>query len=324
MAMGQTRRGITLIDVLAIIAVILVVIVLATPRVIVCGESAVRVKCASNLKQIGLALTLYMNDHGEWPRTRYAPESADRPTCWTAPGSTTPFSDTGPAVNDITAAYRLLLAHEDLVPEVFLCTQSPVADLDFARQRFKREHANFIDERELSYSFANPYPTASVQAKGYKLSPALTAEFAVAADVNPGQNDAGGVLSAGPTSSARDTRPANTPNHDRDGQNVLYGDGHVEFTQNPFVGVDRDNIYAYGKKDDAAMGYGIVGSPAHAADSVLLPAMNAELWRSVQLRRNTISVAWIVVPLSLIAALFTWATIAMRRARPARQSAAIA
>ena len=36
---------------------------------------------------------------------------------------------------------------------------------------------------------------------------------------------------------------ANSVNHGRDGQNVLYGDGHVSFEANPFVGVEKDNIY---------------------------------------------------------------------------------
>jgi len=39
----------------------------------------------------------------------------------------------------------------------------------------------------------------------------------------------------------------NSNNHDEDGQNVLYGDGHVEWQQNPFVGPNRDNIYTAAK-----------------------------------------------------------------------------
>ena len=38
-------------------------------------------------------------------------------------------------------------------------------------------------------------------------------------------------------------RLANSNNHDKDGQNILYGDGHVAWESNPFVGVNRDNIY---------------------------------------------------------------------------------
>jgi prepilin-type processing-associated H-X9-DG protein len=38
-------------------------------------------------------------------------------------------------------------------------------------------------------------------------------------------------------------KQANTNNHDKDGQNILYGDGHVAWESNPFVGTNRDNIY---------------------------------------------------------------------------------
>jgi prepilin-type processing-associated H-X9-DG protein len=60
-------------------------------------------------------------------------------------------------------------------------------------------------------------------------------------------------------------KQANSRNHDRDGQNILYGDGHVAWESNPFVGVNRDNIYstADGK---------IAASPVDANDSILLPA----------------------------------------------------
>jgi prepilin-type processing-associated H-X9-DG protein len=38
-------------------------------------------------------------------------------------------------------------------------------------------------------------------------------------------------------------RLGNSANHEQDGQNVLYGDGHVEFQNNPFCGTQRDNIF---------------------------------------------------------------------------------
>jgi prepilin-type processing-associated H-X9-DG protein len=59
-------------------------------------------------------------------------------------------------------------------------------------------------------------------------------------------------------------RKANSNNHDKDGQNILYGDGHVAWESNPFIGVNRDNIYttADGK---------IAASSVDANDSILLP-----------------------------------------------------
>ena len=66
-------------------------------------------------------------------------------------------------------------------------------------------------------------------------------------------------------------KKVNSKNHNGEGENVLFADGHVELAQNPFVGVERDNIYTYGKSGKTSGGEGIVGSPAHDKDSILLP-----------------------------------------------------
>jgi prepilin-type processing-associated H-X9-DG protein len=68
---------------------------------------------------------------------------------------------------------------------------------------------------------------------------------------------------------------ANSNNHDGDGQNVLFGDGHVEFLQNPFVGVQRDNIFSRAHatlagNSDPTWTETLKGSK-DANDSVLLP-----------------------------------------------------
>jgi hypothetical protein len=55
---------------------------------------------------------------------------------------------------------------------------------------------------------------------------------------------------------------------------VLFGDGHVEFEMNPFVGVKRDNIYTFGDNGidhPKSGGDGIVGASVGPDDSVLLP-----------------------------------------------------
>ena len=68
-------------------------------------------------------------------------------------------------------------------------------------------------------------------------------------------------------------RPQNE-NHQRQGQNVLYGDGHAEFQQNPFCGSKRDNIYTVSGSTDGSITTSrtVIGSPTWAGDSILLPA----------------------------------------------------
>jgi hypothetical protein len=56
--------------------------------------------------------------------------------------------------------------------------------------------------------------------------------------------------------------------------NVLFGDGHVEFVQNPFVGVQRDHIYtsspAAGTPTSRKAPVGVDAIPGWDGDSVLL------------------------------------------------------
>jgi prepilin-type processing-associated H-X9-DG protein len=70
----------------------------------------------------------------------------------------------------------------------------------------------------------------------------------------------------------------NSPNHDGEGQNVLYADGHTEWQSSPYAGELRgagsntwqDHIYTVSTAGSRAGGL-TAGQPADAADTVLLP-----------------------------------------------------
>jgi hypothetical protein len=238
--------------------------------------------CRSNLKQIGNAMLLYANDNnGHFPRTTYDP-SDPVVRAYTGSAAGNPFSPNGPQPNDVTAAFYLLLRTQDLQPAAFICpTATFRRPWDYGAGRTVLANSNFPEEKYLSYSITNPYPSTATAKMGFLWNNNLKADFAIAGDMNPGT---AALSTLTVTSSSYALRAGNTRNHPN-GQNVLYGDLHVEFAQSSFVGVDQDNIYGPGGliaagprkgQIDPVVRGSLNSSPRHKNDSVLLPLATSD------------------------------------------------
>ena len=291
-----SRFGLSdLFVVFAAVGLLLTVVGPATNRA---NEMSKRVQCASNLRQIGQAIALYSNNEtrngNAFPRTYF---HLDAPLTQTDAGSTIPspgynqpasFADKGSpspvGENNVMASMFLLLKTQDLKPDVFNCPSTGTTPDSFGATSpggtpwTKYSCWDAPANRYLSYSMQAPFPSSAAIQTGFKWNAAIAPDVAVLADINPGTPE---LTSISPSSSRTQIQAANSPNHDREGQNVAYGDFHVEWCPTPFAGAiptgsstlpAQDNVYTYGL---AGAPSGVIGPSQDRFDSILLPIVGA-------------------------------------------------
>jgi len=247
------HRAFTLFEFLIALAIIGLILASVIPFIMNKREMSRRVMCTQNLWVLRTALKGYANTFGSYPRVKY--DEQKQPNNWTAytgaddPNPFAPESAVRP--NDVTASLWLLV-REGYVTDLsyFLCPSA--GGLADELQGAAKLRGNFRDGHRLGYSMFCPFSSAPE----FSWTDNLPPECVLLADKSPGVVGGRHDNVTGPSSNASPDAfiPANSNNHSKAGQNVLYADGSVVFVTTPYAGIgvekDKDGNWIPGKPGD--------------------------------------------------------------------------
>jgi prepilin-type N-terminal cleavage/methylation domain-containing protein/prepilin-type processing-associated H-X9-DG protein len=208
-------------------------------------------------------------------------------------------TDHRPGDNDVTASLFLLIRNYRLSSKLFVCPSRPEYYPDqyptfgvAGASSDPANRSNFSSPYNLSYSVSLMFRPDLGMKLGWKWNLSkMKAGVVLMADLNPGERyiDSCVVTTSGfyggigpklPTDGPALQRMANSRNHRKAGQNVLYADGHVAWATTAFAGYNDDNIYTLAFDNEYTSGACAPYASTkikYAQDSILLPYESANM-----------------------------------------------
>jgi hypothetical protein len=214
--------------------------------------------CAANVRGIAQSMNLYAADNQDMYPIVAKTGSASR----YGPTQTNTNQDTllsnlyqaNPTQMSVLQNMWLLVLTGQVAPKQFVCKSDGVTPSVAAssagqfQSNFNDGSANAaVDNNNVhaSYSIAYAWTSSGTVAIGGWWRNATDAGLPLLADMAPKQGSGGtGTNAAAQTyTNGAYSKVANSLIHQRDGQNVAFGDGHADFARGPGVGQGNDNIF---------------------------------------------------------------------------------
>ncbi|MFH1370318.1 MAG: prepilin-type N-terminal cleavage/methylation domain-containing protein [Planctomycetota bacterium] len=278
----RRKKGFTLVELLVVIAIIALLMGILLPALAKVRMIAYRMICGANLSGIGKSILLYAGDYAdEYPLPGINRSVTLKKTGaldnWQGSTPQLAFGTTNAAT--IGSIFYMLVKYEDVSPKQFNCkgdaasTVFKLSDCTAATIQDLTKAWDFGTRpgRNNSYSYHQPFGGSDVSSSN-QVGGSSKPTCPVAADRNPSMDKNASYLSIGASDAVavgmaansaaplneiapcarwtgtnlRYTDPDlvyNSASHQREGQNVLYNDGHVKFEITSNVGVDNDNIW---------------------------------------------------------------------------------
>ena len=280
----QARKGFTLIELLVVISIIALLIAILLPALARAKELANRAVCSANVRSLVQSVIIYaQSNKGVFPTTpgNTAGTFYNAPTG--VPGVS--VNNSGPSMMQMyyTSAAMgnpagstaiacpmqciwLLVLSGQMTTKSFICPSSPYSigpSLEYTGSTsadsamytcfsYMSPGQSNPDKNGQGESYSIAYPWQANGQPGAWWTTRAGADVPVASDIAPvpeGGNGAGTnaqrILNILPTANTYGNYIYNSGNHNGDGQNVGFGDGHVAWEVNPYVGQSNDNIFCY-------------------------------------------------------------------------------
>ena len=277
------RRGFTLIELLVVVAIIALLIAILLPSLGKARELSNRSACGANCRGIMQSFNVYAADNSDAYPTVMGPTAAGtywgpngtsigETSAAVASATTadlaiqalyTSASSSSTATNqagDIMANAWLIVLKNYTSPKQYLCKSDPVGSATAASLTSTTNNAFYQNfngtQPDFTYSYSFAYPWVASGAAPFTVGGwwhnTTDSSLPIMSDMAPKNNTGtnptsstqgttgGGLPSVG---GAAQPKAWNSPNHQRDGQNVGFADGHAEFVRRADIGQNNDDIY---------------------------------------------------------------------------------